>query len=95
MLSQSSLLTTPVDQAVYYTSVNCNPLSPLLLFVVDLLYSLFLQLTLRIRPEFCHLTNPVSSGVLYMFMSLIRHCHAEHHDILARINSQCNSDTVL
>ena len=32
--------------AVYYKSVNCNPLTPLLRFVVDLLYNLyFLQLT--------------------------------------------------
>ena len=31
--------------AVYYKSVNCNPLTPLLRFVVDLLYILFLQLT--------------------------------------------------
>jgi len=31
--------------AVYYKSVNCNPLAPLLRFVVDLLYNLFLQLT--------------------------------------------------
>jgi len=31
--------------AVYYKSVNCNPLTPLLRFVVDLLFNLFLQLT--------------------------------------------------
>jgi len=31
--------------AVYYKSVNCNPLIPLLRFVVDLLYNLLLQLT--------------------------------------------------
>ena len=30
--------------AVYYTSACCNPLTPLLRFVVDLLYNLFLQL---------------------------------------------------
>jgi len=47
---RSSLLTTPrYDNrrvvAVYYKSVNCNPLTPLFRFVVDLLYMLFLQLT--------------------------------------------------
>jgi len=31
--------------AVYYTSVSCNARTPLLRFVVDLLYSSFLQLT--------------------------------------------------
>ena len=31
--------------AVYCMSINCNSLSPLLRFVVDLLYNLFLQLT--------------------------------------------------
>jgi len=31
--------------AVYYKSTNCNPLTPLLRFVVDSLYSLFLRLT--------------------------------------------------
>ena len=30
--------------ASYYTSVRCNPLTPLLWFVVDLLYNLFIQL---------------------------------------------------
>ena len=30
--------------AVYYKSVSCNPLTPLLRFVVDLLYNLFAQL---------------------------------------------------
>ena len=30
--------------AVYYTSVDCNPLTPLLRSVVDLLYNLLLQL---------------------------------------------------
>jgi len=29
---------------VYYTLVDCNPLTPLLQFVLDLLYNLFLQL---------------------------------------------------
>jgi len=45
--------------AVYYKSVNCDPLTPLLRFVVDLLYNVFLQLTIfqltarravRLRP---------------------------------------------
>jgi len=31
--------------AVYYKSVNCNPLTPLMWFFADLLYNLFLQLT--------------------------------------------------
>jgi len=31
--------------AVYYKSINCNPLTRWLRFVVDLLYNLFLQLT--------------------------------------------------
>ena len=31
--------------AAYYKSANCHPLAPLLRFAVDLLYSLFLQLT--------------------------------------------------
>ena len=31
--------------AVYYKSVNCNPLTPLLRFVVDFFYNLLLQLT--------------------------------------------------
>ena len=31
--------------AVYYKSINCNPLTPLLRFIVVLLYNLFLQLT--------------------------------------------------
>jgi len=31
--------------AVYYKSISCNPLTPALRFVVDLLYSFFLQLT--------------------------------------------------
>jgi len=31
--------------AVYYKSINCNPLTPVLRFVVDLSYNLFLQLT--------------------------------------------------
>ena len=30
--------------AVYYTSVDRNALTPLLLFIVDLLYNVFLQL---------------------------------------------------
>jgi len=31
--------------AVYCRSANCNPVTPLLLFVVDLLYNFFLQST--------------------------------------------------
>jgi len=31
--------------AVYYKSINCNPLTPLLRYAVDLLYDFFLQLT--------------------------------------------------
>ena len=31
--------------AVYYKSINCSPLTPVLRFVVDLLYNLFIQLT--------------------------------------------------
>ena len=31
--------------AAYHKSINCNPLTPLLPFVADLLYNLFLQLT--------------------------------------------------
>ena len=45
------LLTTPIlydnqrVTAVYYKSVNCNPLTALIWFVVDLLYNMFPQLT--------------------------------------------------
>jgi len=43
---RSNLLTTPIRQpvvmAVYYKSVNCKPLTPLLRFIVDLSYNLFL-----------------------------------------------------
>jgi len=46
---RSSLLTTPIYDnrrvvAVYYKSLDFNPLTPLLRFVVNLLYNLFLQL---------------------------------------------------
>jgi len=47
---RSSLLTTPIYDnrqvvAVYYKSVNCNPLTPSLRYVADLLYNMFQQLT--------------------------------------------------
>ena len=37
---------TTIDESwLFYKSINCNPLTPLLRFVVDVLYNLFLQLT--------------------------------------------------
>ena len=47
---RSSLLTSPKQQStsrgcLLYKSVNCSPLTPLLRFVVDLLYNMFLQMT--------------------------------------------------
>jgi len=44
-IALSTKLVVVVVDAVYYKSVNCNPLTPSLRFVVDLLYSLFLQST--------------------------------------------------
>jgi len=44
-IALSTKLVVVVVDAVYYKSVNCNPPTPSLRFVVDLLYSLFLQLT--------------------------------------------------
>jgi len=46
---RSSLLTSPKQQStsrgcLLYKSVNCSPLTPLLRFVVDLLYKMFLQI---------------------------------------------------
>ena len=55
--------------AVYYKSVNCNPLTPLLRFVVDLSYNLFLQLarlwlTQRVARSLC--ASRASCSVSYI-----------------------------
>ena len=57
--------------AVSYKSNNCNPLTPLLRFVVDLLYNLFLQFTR------CWLTQRVARSVCSSKGSYFK-SHREH-----------------
>ena len=55
--------------AVYYKSINCNPLTPSLRFVVDLLYSLFLQW----QDFYSHSASRGPSALAELLVYITRH----------------------
>ena len=94
-----SLLTTLIRQstsrawliAVYYKSVSCNPLTPLLRFVVDLLYNLFLQLR-RFWLTYSALCGP--SAVADLLVPL-QHGQTDRHTIADTIATiKCSLSSV-
>ena len=54
--------------AVYWRSIHCNPLTPLLRFVVDFLYDLFLELT-RFRLTCASCGPPAVAELLVLSVS--------------------------
>jgi len=86
--------------AVYYKSVNCNPLTPLLRFVVDLSYNLFLQLarlwlTQRVARSLC--ASRASCSVSYnhsvSVISLLRSETAANSEDNAEVNTEETPDS--